>query len=235
MKGKVGIGGLLEETVSLIGDGIAFLAAFVVVVAGLTATSQIGGAVDPERVWGFGFTLGDRTTAWGAAAAIVATVVQFVGSYLVIERLLELRDSLFATGTRIWAYVGLTILTTLGMMFGLLLLIVPGLILAVRWSAAPAYLIARGTGVFEAMRLSWDTTKGAGWSIFLAGLVLICAIGFLALVVGGMSEMLAGDFWLAAVAGSLIETAGTAAFLVFGVAVFLHVDDGEERIEQVFA
>lgn len=235
MNEKTSIGALLAETKSLMREGAAVLATFAVAVTALTVLGEAGGAIDTDRMWGFGFAVDDRTTAWGAVAAVLAVVVQFVGGYFVIERLLEFRGSIFVSERRIWAYIGYIILSTIGMMIGFLLLIVPGLILTVRWTAAPGYLISRGTGVIDSMQKSWEATKGAGWAIFLAGLAIMCAFLVVALIAAATVELLGHNPLLESVVSAVAEGIVTAVFLAFGVAVFLHVDDSAERVEGVFA
>ena len=75
--------------------------------------------------------------------------------------------------------VGLAILMTLAVWFGMLLLFVPGVMLAIIWSVAAPALVIERTGVFAAMSRSRFLTKGARWRVF--GLVvLVYAIYFIA-------------------------------------------------------
>jgi uncharacterized membrane protein len=69
---------------------------------------------------------------------------------------------------------------------GMLLLIVPGIIVAVRLSFAPFLLIDEGLGPVEVLRESWRRTTGYGWTIFGVGLlgIPIFFLGLLLLVVG---------------------------------------------------
>ena len=62
--------------------------------------------------------------------------------------------------------IGLAILMALGIEFGLVLLIVPGVMLFVAWSVASPALVAERTGVFEAFGRSRFLTKGARWKVF---------------------------------------------------------------------
>ena len=235
MHHKADFSSILEETFALAREVFVYLLVFVVVVGGLNAVSQIGGATDPDRLWGFGFTLDADTTILGGIAGVAAVVAHVVGSYLILERMLELRGRAGPGGTRIWAYFGLTILTGIGMAFGLILLIVPGLILAVRWSAASGFLIAGRTGVVEAMQASWNVTRGHSWPIFFAGLVcflltlvpIVAASGFVEF--GGTGPV------GAAIGTGLTDTISTVVFLPLGIAVFTLLDGGAQEIEEVFA
>lgn len=65
---------------------------------------------------------------------------------------------------------------------GLLLLIVPGLMLLTSWMVAlPARASGYGTGVFDAIEVSANTTRGNRWKVF--GLLLIMVLLFCLLLV----------------------------------------------------
>jgi uncharacterized membrane protein len=89
--------------------------------------------------------------------------------------------------------IGLMILWALGVTFGLILLIVPGIILAMVWSASLPAVVAEQPGVFGAFSRSRDLTRGNRWRIF----------GFLILV------------WLAAsiLEGVIIGVIGVAGLM----------------------
>jgi len=63
------------------------------------------------------------------------------------------------------AFFGINLLAGLGIILGMILLIVPGLILAARWSAANAALLAEGDGVNAALGRSWHMTGPSLWPI----------------------------------------------------------------------
>ena len=74
----------------------------------------------------------------------------------------------------------LTLLWTLGMMVGMMLLIVPGVILITIWSVSAPALIAENTGVFGAFSRSQALTKGIRWNVF--GALIVFAIIFYVIV-----------------------------------------------------
>ena len=55
---------------------------------------------------------------------------------------------------------------------GLILLIVPGIIIGVRCSLFPYFIIDQDAGVIEALDMSYKATKNYGWSLFLLSLVV---------------------------------------------------------------
>ncbi|MBE3596173.1 MAG: glycerophosphoryl diester phosphodiesterase membrane domain-containing protein [Hydrogenibacillus sp.] len=84
-----------------------------------------------------------------------------------------------------WKYLLAGTIYTLIISLGLLLLLIPGIFLAVRLGFWP-YAIADGRGVLESLSYSWNLTKGHFWSLlglYLLAVVIIL-IGVLLLVIG---------------------------------------------------
>jgi len=71
------------------------------------------------------------------------------------------------------SYLAASILVTLGVVLGLILLIVPGIILAIMWHFF-GYVIVQDTttGPIDAMRRSAEITKGYRWQLLGLGLLL---------------------------------------------------------------
>lgn len=86
---------------------------------------------------------------------------------------------------RLWALLGLSIITGIGIFVGLILLILPGIYLLVRWSAAAPALIAEEAGVYDSLERSAAAVEGRFWHVFAAMLVIWtpCVAAFLAAVV----------------------------------------------------
>jgi uncharacterized membrane protein len=78
------------------------------------------------------------------------------------------------------------ILSWLIIMGGLILLIVPGIIFAVRLQFVSLLILDKGLGPIEALKKSWQLTKGVSWNLFLFDLLigLINILGALALGIG---------------------------------------------------
>lgn len=84
--------------------------------------------------------------------------------------------------------LGLGILIIIGIMFGYLLLIVPGVILTLGWSIAAPVLIVEKKGITESISRSWELTNGyKGW-IFLLMIIYIV----ISAVIGGIFGVLIG-------------------------------------------
>jgi uncharacterized membrane protein len=88
----------------------------------------------------------------------------------------------FSGGGRMFPLLGTLILTFLVVFIGFLLLIVPGVILALGLSQANYYCVDRNMGPIDSMKASWAATTGQKGKLFLYGLVstLILLAGVLA-------------------------------------------------------
>jgi hypothetical protein len=80
--------------------------------------------------------------------------------------------------------IGLSILFTIGVGIGFILLIVPGVILLLMWAVAVPALVVERNGVFAAFRRSAELTRGAKWKIFGLFLVLAVIYWLLSIVLG---------------------------------------------------
>ena len=69
--------------------------------------------------------------------------------------------------------------------FGLVLLIVPGIIFACKLAFTPYLVVDRKMDAIEAIKTSWHMTDGYAWDVFLIGVMAIpiCFAGILALPV----------------------------------------------------
>lgn len=81
--------------------------------------------------------------------------------------------SAWRAGFAYWRqYVVLYVLLTLVIVFGFALLIVPGLILAVRLCMSEIELLLRGTNPVDSMKSSWNITGNDFWLLFRGLLIL---------------------------------------------------------------
>lgn len=69
---------------------------------------------------------------------------------------------------------------------GFLLLIIPGIIFSIRLQFVTYLIIDRGMGPIDAIKKSWDMTRGQTWNLFLFWLLLLLVnlVGLLLLFVG---------------------------------------------------
>ena len=108
--------------------------------------------------------------------------------------------------------IGLSILTYVGILLGLMLLIVPGIMLYIAWIVAVPVLIQEEIGVLASLKRSAELTRGSRWRIF--GLICIYVVAYA--ILAGVGTV-AG---VAAIQGSPLAFAGTQA-LVSSLAALL--------------
>ncbi len=95
-------------------------------------------------------------------------------------------ETLFAARGCFWRYVGTMILYCFIMYAGILLLIFPGIIWAIKFSLCGYFVVDKGLGPIEALKASSRTTMGMKWDLFALGIVCagINILGMICLFVG---------------------------------------------------
>ncbi len=98
------------------------------------------------------------------------------------------------------------LLSALGIVFGMFLLIVPGLILLTIWAVIAPAIVIENRGVIESFRRSRELVRGFGWPVFGAVLVgyLIVVAG--SIFFGGIAAGIADGPLLRIVFGALAST-----------------------------
>lgn len=159
-------------------------------------------------------------------------ILSIVATYLLIENMAG-KSGQLATGLdrRYIGYLGQGILVALGIAGGMILLVVPGVILACRWVLAPALLVGRGDGAVEAIGKSWHMTKGHAMPIFLAALALFVAPIVIFAVASIISESAIPSLIFQNVAATGISVLSAA----MSVAALRLIDPGSSEMEDIFA
>jgi hypothetical protein len=125
----------------------------------------------------------------GIAGWALQTVVQMG----LIKIALNLHDNkerkfsdLFSCFRLFFRYIFSSILYGLIVLGGFILLIVPGIIWAIKFQFFGYFIVDKGTGPAEALKRSSAITQGAKWDLFLLGLLLglINLLGVLCLILG---------------------------------------------------
>ncbi|HEY4922175.1 MAG TPA: hypothetical protein VII40_18885 [Xanthobacteraceae bacterium] len=110
---------------------------------------------------------------------------------------------------RFFPLLGLALLYALALVFGLVLLLVPGFILLVMWAVVVPACLVEGLGPIESMSRSAALTKGHRWQIF--GIMIVLGIvNWIGTVVLGFVLRPAGPVVAALV--TLVWTAAWAAY-----------------------
>jgi hypothetical protein len=155
---------------------------------------------------------------------LIAQIVSFIGNLAVLTLVLDDRrptvgGSITGAFGMLPAYFLVSLLSGLMILGGLMLLIVPGLYLVGRLSAAgPALVAERRRNPFDIISRSFAITKGNGWAVL--GLIILVFVAFyilmlaLTLVIGSMLLLI--DRASGASIGSflllILTSATTAAF-----------------------
>ena len=98
----------------------------------------------------------------------------------------EIRDIFAVFQRNYWNAVIANIVVSVIVALGIVMLVVPGIIFACRLAFVPYLVVDRRMDVMEALRVSWDMTRGYGWQIFFIGILafFIVIAGLILLLVG---------------------------------------------------
>jgi len=226
--------GIFRELLSLLADAWRDLAVYTLVLGAITTLGVWAGLTETTTgTLEMGFQVDASDSPASALFGLVQAIASVVAGYLLMRRFLAARGRLQAVGNRFWPYLGMAILSVIAVVLGLLLLIVPGIILLVRWSAASGYVIGAGEGITDSLTASWHATKGHGWAIFFAAIVLFLGLA----VVGGVIGALFGIAGATVVdaLSAFLEAAAGGIFAAFGIAIYCLVHDDAREISEVFA
>lgn len=121
-------------------------------------------------------------------------------------------NDLFVKANKIIDWVASTIVYSIIITVGFILLIVPGIIFVTRFQFYQYFIIDQNKGPIEALRLSWRITKGSTWNLILFGLLLLLIniAGALVLIVGLLATIPTTMVALAWVYKKLLPTSSAA-------------------------
>jgi len=120
----------------------------------------------------------------------VAGPIQYGANWVFLKAVrgerIEVRDIFVVFQRNYWNAVIANIVVSIIVGLGIVMLIVPGIIFACRLVFVPFLVVDREMDVMDALRVSWDMTRGYGWQIFLMGLLAIpiVILGLICLFVG---------------------------------------------------
>jgi hypothetical protein len=129
----------------------------------------------------------DSETLW-IAALIVLNAVGYAWLFAAVITILDRRarpplEPYAKTVDRLPALVAANLAAGVAIVVGLVLLVVPGLLLWARWSAAAPLIVLEGKGPIEALQLSNDLVRGRTWKV--VGALLLILLVCLPLAVPG--------------------------------------------------
>lgn len=159
----------------------------------------------------------------------------------IVIRQLLLREGLADPDVppRYGAFVLINLLIILAVWLGLALLVVPGVLLLLRWFIAPAFTLSRGMSVMEALAASREATHGHRGAMLgaLLALIAVWLVPYVLLMIGvGVLAFntvpILGGVGLARLA--LSGLAGSLS-LAFGIGVFRELAHDQDPLSEVFA
>lgn len=198
--GSFDLGRVIQRTFASIRQNWVIFAIASVILVGVPTLLQTYGQIS--------MTGGGPTPFNGTGLLIAAVgVVLWVVGYFVLQGLVVkvsvsgLNGKAMSTGAAFEAglklflpLLGLGMLVGLGTGLGYILLIVPGIILAVMWSAATGALVVEGRGIFDSLQRSRDLTRGYRWPIFGLVVIYMVASFVIGLLIGGIGMATGGSF-----------------------------------------
>ncbi len=117
------------------------------------------------------FLIGDKRLGLVNLLATVFLLIVRIGYTKIFLRIYDSENpkfvDIFQEYKTFWRYLGVCILTMLAVLGGLILIIIPGLIWAVRFSFASIIVVDTKMGVVASMKESYAITKGKFWKLLL--------------------------------------------------------------------
>ena len=206
---------IFGETRRIVLSAPEFAAGYVILVASVAAIVDFYGAV--------------------GAGDIIIGIVSFVAGYFMTRAFIE-RSGLASAGLvgGIGKYFGLSLLTGLAIGLGLLLLVIPGLFLFIRWLPSFAVALVDGEDITEAMGRAWDMTEG---HVIPLAISMVAPVAIYAAGAGMFFVSAEATSALAAVvaigSNALIFTS-TALGTAIGVAAYSLLRNRDWQLEEVF-
>jgi len=172
-------------------------------------------------------TSGYDSTPTAEANAISALVLFFVVSPLITAMTVsavvdigggrepDARRSIQAGLDVFTPLLGVLVLVFLGVLFGLVLLVLPGIYLAVRWFVAPQTVVVEGKHGPEALQRSGELVRGSWWRVLGVVIVLNIVAGIMGLLIAAPFAGIANsaDSGAIALIGAMLGNAVTLSFV----------------------
>ncbi len=205
MYGQVNVSNLLSATVDTIRNNLQLAGIFLAIMIPVSAVMTYFQGGGQTFGMSAGFMIEESLMAQGLVAValvLIGFIVSIFAHYWLIAGMV--RGTVSPGFDRILPYIGIYILYALGLIFGFVLLIVPGIILMVRWVAVLPSVIDRDRDAIGSFGDSFDMTNGHSWSVFGAGLIVVIGFMVISAVIGGVAV---GAAAVAGGAGGILASA----------------------------
>ena len=131
---------------------------------------------------------------------------------------------------RFFPIIGLAICMSIGIMIGFVLLVIPGIILAVMWFVATPACVVEQLGPMSAMGRSSELTKGHRWKIFGMLVLVVIGAGIVSLIIGALLG-LTGSFVLVTLGTLAWAGVWGAFYAIFGVVTYHDLRVAKEGVD----
>ncbi len=248
MDREADVGGILGQTVDVIGGAGRSVAIYTLVLGAIAGIGGLFGLESQGRnafisVFGSDLFRPEASSLVGSLFQLVNLAVFVIATYFLLRQMMIGLGRRPAAESRFWSFLGMSILAGLGTLLSFVVFIIPGFIVMVRWAAANGFVLTGEHSVTGSLGASWEATDGRGWSIFLAGLVITIALAILsAILVGivmgaGFQQLAAASSPLLAVVTAVsgfINAFSNAVNFAFSMAVFHLVAPTDTSVADVF-
>jgi hypothetical protein len=174
-------------------------------------------------------------------AMVLAAGLQYV-IYAIVTRKVLLGEGLAHPGVtaRYGHFALVHLLIFLAVLPGLVLLIVPGVLLLLRWFIAPVFTLARGMNTMEALSASRDATRGHRGAMLgaLLALIAIWLVPYVLLTIfagGFLAVSTTPIFGAVGLARLALSGLAGSLSLAFGIGVFRELAHDQDPLSEVFA
>jgi len=160
---------------------------------------------------------------------LLSTIAVWIAGYILLVVLMRATDPQGEAGLGgIGGYFGLSILTGIAIGVGLIIFVLPGLYLFMRWLPAYARMQATGDGILASMQWSWDNTQQfqKPLAIALVWPVGLYGIAFLILLAQEYQTLLTSDlaYNASVVAVNLVISVIVAWLQLLGVVAYRMIE-----------
>ena len=220
---RIEVGALLRQTWVVASAAPVAALGYVAAITALRAYSELALSASP-------------------GASFVIGIVDFVAGFILFVAMLRafgLRGD--GEGGGFGVYFVVSLLGGLGTLLGFLLLIVPGVILMVRWTPGFAVGLSEDVGGTDALTKAWRMTEGQFWPIFACLLVGIVPMAVFGVALGGGTALLGlSDYETpATVVESVVVNAAISAYSAYStalsIAAYWMLRDEQPGLSEVFA
>jgi hypothetical protein len=167
--------------------------------------------------------------------SLPVSIASMLAQFIVMRAALDRMGLVQRSGRAVGAYIGASILINIGVLLGLVLLIIPGVVLTLRWSIALPILLAEDQDASGSLSESWARTRGHALQILLAYLVPLAALVCAILAYATADPETAQVSMTASAIGNALMSLFSVMTWLLSVALYAAVTGAHEPLEEIFA